>query len=126
MRSGVAAPERLQDVRAIIDDMRLHKDVHELGVMRRAARIAAAAHRRAMQRTRPGRAEYEIEAELLYEFRRNGAQISSVLADRRRRRERLHTALRGNDAMVRDGDLLLIDAGASWTATPPTSHAPFR
>ena len=75
VRSGVAAPERLQDVRAIIDDMRLHKDVHELGVMRRAARIAAAAHRRAMQRTRPGRAEYEIEAELLYEFRRNGAQF---------------------------------------------------
>ena len=111
VRSGVAAPERLQDVRAIIDDMRLHKDVHELGVMRRAARIAAAAHRRAMQRTRPGRAEYEIEAELLYEFRRNGAQFpaySPIVAGGANACILHYVA---NDAMVRDGDLLLIDAG---------------
>ena len=111
VRSGVAAPERLQDVRAIIDDMRLYKDVHELGVMRRAARIAAAAHRRAMQRTRPGRAEYEIEAELLYEFRRNGAQFpaySPIVAGGANACILHYVA---NDAMVRDGDLLLIDAG---------------
>lgn len=111
VRSGVSAPERLQDVRAIIDDMRLHKDVHELGVMRRAARIAAAAHRRAMQRTRPGRAEYEIEAELLYEFRRNGAQFpaySPIVAGGANACILHYVA---NDAMVRDGDLLLIDAG---------------
>ncbi len=111
VRSGAAAPERLQDVRAIIDDMRLHKDVHELGVMRRAARIAAAAHRRAMQRTRPGRAEYEIEAELLYEFRRNGAQFpaySPIVAGGANACILHYVA---NDAMVRDGDLLLIDAG---------------
>ena len=111
VRSGVAAPERLQDVRAIIDDMRLHKDVHELGVMRRAARIAAAAHRRAMGRTRPGRAEYEIEAELLYEFRRNGAQFpaySPIVAGGANACILHYVA---NDAMVRDGDLLLIDAG---------------
>jgi len=75
VRAGIAAPERVQDVRAVVDDMRLVKDAHELGVMRRAARIAAQAHRRAMQRTRPGRTEYEIEAELLYEFRRSGAQF---------------------------------------------------
>ena len=110
-RSGVAAPERLHDVRAIIDDMRLHKDVHELGVMRRAARIAAAAHRRAMQRTRPGRSEYEIEAELLYEFRRNGAQFpaySPIVAGGANACVLHYVA---NDAMLRDGDLLLIDAG---------------
>jgi Xaa-Pro aminopeptidase len=56
-RAGVAAPERVQDVRAHVDDMRLIKDRQELGLMRRAARIAAAAHRRAMQATRPGRNE---------------------------------------------------------------------
>ncbi|HWV89881.1 MAG TPA: aminopeptidase P N-terminal domain-containing protein, partial [Burkholderiales bacterium] len=61
VRAGIAAPERVHDVRALVDDMRLVKDAHELGVMRRAARIAAGAHRRAMQRTRPGRTEYEIE-----------------------------------------------------------------
>jgi len=110
-RAGVAAPERVQDVRAIVDDMRLVKDSHEAGVMRRAARIAAAAHRRAMQRSRPGRNEYEIEAELLYEFRRNGAQFpaySPIVAGGANACV-LHYVF--NDAPLRDGDLLLIDAG---------------
>jgi len=111
VRAGIAAPERVQDVRAVIDDMRLLKDEHELGVMRRAARIAAAAHRRAMQRTRPGRFEYEVEAELLYEFRRNGAQFpaySPIVASAANACV-LHYVF--NDALLRDGDLLLIDAG---------------
>ena len=111
VRAGVAAPERVQDVRALIDDMRLIKDTHEMGVMRRAARIAAQAHRRAMQRTRPGRTEYEIEAELLYEFRRNGAQFpaySPIVAGGANACV-LHYVF--NDAPLHDGDLLLIDAG---------------
>jgi len=111
VRAGIAAPERVQDVRAVVDDMRLVKDAHELGVMRRAARIAAQAHRRAMQRTRPGRTEYEIEAELLYEFRRSGAQFpaySPIVAGGANACV-LHYVF--NDAPLRDGDLLLIDAG---------------
>src|SRR6185295_6417740 len=74
-RSGTSAPERVQDVRALIDEMRLVKDAHELGVMRRAASISAGAHRRAMRAARPGGFEYELEAELLHEFRRHGAQF---------------------------------------------------
>jgi Xaa-Pro aminopeptidase len=111
VRAGIAAPDRVHDVRALLDDMRLVKDAHELGVMRRAARIAAAAHRRAMQRARPGRAEYEIEAELLHEFRRNGAQFpaySPIVAGGANACV-LHYVF--NDAPLRDGDLLLIDAG---------------
>jgi Xaa-Pro aminopeptidase len=111
VRAGIAAPERVQDVRALIDDMRLVKDAHELGIMRRAARIAAQAHRRAMQRARPGRTEYEIEAELLYEFRRNGAQFpaySPIVAGGANACVLHYVA---NDAPLRDGDLLLIDAG---------------
>jgi Xaa-Pro aminopeptidase len=110
-RAGIAAPERVQDVRALIDNMRLVKDAQELGVMRRAARIAAAAHRRAMQATRPGRSEYEVEAELLYEFRRNGAQFpaySPIVAGGANSCV-LHYVF--NDAPLRDGELLLIDAG---------------
>jgi Xaa-Pro aminopeptidase len=110
-RTGVAAPERLHDVRAALDDMRLTKDAHEVGVMRRAARIAAAAHRRAMQATRPGRTEYEIEAELLHEFRRNGAQApayTSIVAGGANACVLHYVA---NDARLEDGDLLLIDAG---------------
>jgi len=110
-RAGIAAPERVQDVRALIDEMRLVKDAHELALMRRAARIAAGAHRRAMLATRPGRAEYEIEAELLHEFRRNGAQFpaySPIVAGGANACV-LHYVF--NDAPLADGDLLLIDAG---------------
>src|SRR5258708_19162617 len=110
-RAGIAAPERLHDVRALLDDMRLVKDAHELGVMRRAARIAAAAHRRAMQSARPRRMEYEIEAQLLHEFRRNRAQFpadSPVVAAGANACV-LHYV--SNDARLAQGDLLLIDAG---------------
>ena len=111
VRAGVAAPDRVQDVRSLLDDMRLVKDAHEQGVMRRAARIACAAHRRAMQATRPGRAEYEIEAELLHEFRASGAQFpaySPIVAGGPNACVLHYVA---NDAPLRDGDLLLIDAG---------------
>src|SRR5204862_7732946 len=74
-RPGVAAPERIQDVRALIDEMRLIKGAEELAIMRSAATISAGAHRRAMLATRPGRLEHEVEAELLYEFRRRGARL---------------------------------------------------
>src|SRR6266850_2149869 len=110
-RAGVAAPDRVQDVRVLIDDMRLVKDAHELATMRRAARIAAAAHRRAMQATRPGKNEYEIEAELLYEFRRSGAQFPAywpIVAGGANACV-LHYVF--NNAPLAAGDLLLIDAG---------------
>ncbi len=73
-RSGVAAPAEIRDVHALLDEMRLIKGPEEIAVMRRAAAITAGAHRRAMRAARPGRAEFEIEAELLHEFRRHGAQ----------------------------------------------------
>ena len=110
-RAGVAAPDRVQDVRAHIDEMRLVKDAHEAALMRRAARIACGAHRRAMQASRPGRNEYEIEAELLHEFRRNGAQFPAyppIVAGGANACVLHYVA---NDAPLRDGDLLLIDAG---------------
>ena len=69
--------------------------------MRRAAGITRPARTaRAMRAARPGGTEYEIEAELLHEFRRHGAQVSRLLADRRRRRQRLRAALRENDAQA--------------------------
>jgi len=110
-RAGVAAPDRLQDVRALIDEQRLVKDAHELALMRRSARIAAGAHRRAMRSTRPGKKEYEIEAELLYEFRRGGAQFPAywpIVAGGANACV-LHYVF--NDSPLNDGDLLLIDAG---------------
>jgi Xaa-Pro aminopeptidase len=110
-RSGVAAPQQLHDVRAPLDDMRLVKDAQELAVMRKAAAISCGAHRRAMQATRPGRNEFEIEAELLYEFRRHGAQFPAywpIVAGGANACVLHYVA---NDAPLADGGLLLIDAG---------------
>ena len=72
-RSGVRAPREIHDLRGLLDSMRLIKDAHEIALMRRAAEIASAGHARAMHACRPGMAEYELEAELSYEFRRRGA-----------------------------------------------------
>ena len=110
-RAGVAAPDRMHDIRALLDDMRLVKDAGEIDAMRRAAAISGAAHRRAMRATRPGRFEYEIEAELMHEFRRAGAQFPAywpIVAGGANACV-LHYVF--NDAMLADGDLLLIDAG---------------
>lgn len=110
-RSGVSAPAEIRDVRVALDEMRLFKDSTEIATMRRAAEITAAAHRRAMQATRPGRFEYEIEAELLHEFRRNGSQYpayTSIVAGGANACV-LHYI--SNDQPLRAGELLLIDAG---------------
>ena len=110
-RAGVGAPERVQDVRALVDEMRLVKDAHELGVMRRAAAISAVAHRRAMQAARPGRFEYELEAELLHEFRRSGAQFPAYWPIVASGANACVLHYVSNDAALCDGDLVLIDAG---------------
>jgi Xaa-Pro aminopeptidase len=110
-RAGVGAPYRALDVTRILDEMRLVKDAQEIAIMRRAAKISAAAHVRAMRATRPGKREYEIEAELLHEFRRHGSPFpayGSIVAGGANACV-LH--YRENDAVLKDGDLLLIDAG---------------
>src|SRR5258705_3528944 len=127
-RAGTAAPDRVQDVRTLVDEMRLVKDAQELATMRRAARITAGAHRRAMQQARPGRNEYEIEAELLHEFRRNGAQFPAYWPIVAGGANACVLHYVSNDAPLREGELLLIDAGceldgyaADLTRTFPVS-----
>jgi Xaa-Pro aminopeptidase len=110
-RSGVAAPSEIRDLRAILDEMRLIKDESEIDTMRRSASIAAAAHRRAMQSTRPGVREYEIEAELLHEFRRRGAQAPAYTPIVAGGANACVLHYVQNNAELKDGDLLLIDAG---------------
>ena len=110
-RSGKRAPARLQDVRLPLDEMRLVKDAHEIELMSRAAGIAADAHIRAMRLARPGRREYEIEAEFLHEFRRRGSQFpayTTIVASGPGACVLHYVA---NDRQMQDGELLLIDAG---------------
>ena len=110
-RTGVAAPSEIHDCRAILDEMRLIKGTDELQIMQRAADISTQAHQRAMQTTRPGMREYEIEAELLHTFYRHGAQApayTSIVAGGANACV-LHYV--ENNAELKSGDLILIDAG---------------
>ncbi|HVE51456.1 MAG TPA: aminopeptidase P N-terminal domain-containing protein [Casimicrobiaceae bacterium] len=114
VRTGVAAPETIVDIRALLDSQRLIKDQHEIALMRKAAGISSAAHRRAMREARPGWHEYEVEAELLHEFLRGGARevaYPSIVASGPNACV-LH--YRDNDRRMKDGDLLLIDAGCEY------------
>ncbi len=117
-RSGVRCPGMQRDLSPLLDDLRLVKDEAEKATMRRAAQISAGAHLRAMRhsaaRFRAGAAfvpEYELEAELLHEFRRHGAQspaYGSIVAAGANACV-LHYA--AGDAPLRPGELCLIDAG---------------
>ncbi len=110
-RTGVVAPGEIHDSRALLDEMRLIKGTDELQIMQRAADISTQAHQRAMQTTRPGMREYEIEAELLYTFYRHGAQApayTSIVAGGANACV-LHYV--ENNTELKSGDLLLIDAG---------------
>jgi Xaa-Pro aminopeptidase len=110
-RTGISTPAKIGDLRSILDEMRLFKDDAELRSMRAAAGISAAAHRRAMQSARPGMREFEIEAELLYEFRKSGAQFPAYTPIVASGANACVLHYVSNDAVMADGALLLIDAG---------------
>lgn len=113
-RNGLAAPTTLHDLRGPIETMRLIKDASEIAALRRACEITAAAHLRAMRATRPGMHEYEIEAELLHEFRRQGGSgpaYTSIVAGGANACVLHYVA---NEAALRDGELLMIDAGCEY------------
>ena len=110
-RTGVSVPDSIVDVRKLLDEMRLYKSEAEVALMRRSANIAAAAHQRAMQFTRPGMMEYEIEAEFLHEFYRHGSQAPAYTSIVAGGANACTLHYNANNAKLRDGDLLLIDAG---------------
>jgi Xaa-Pro aminopeptidase len=110
-RAGVVAPASAYDVQVLLDEMRLKKDADEIAIMQRSADIAAAAHRRAMQTARPGLREYHLEAEILHAFRSNGAQSPAYGTIVATGANACVLHYRASDAVLKDGDLVLIDAG---------------
>lgn len=109
-RSGKSLPA-IQDPNEILGEMRLFKTPDEIQIMRKACQITAQGHRTAMQELKPGMNEFEIEALLDYQFRKNGCQrvgYGSIVAGGKNA-ACLH--YRFNNEKLRDGDLLLIDAG---------------
>ena len=117
VRYGTLCPEQQRDLCGLLDEMRLVKDAHEQAVMRRAAEISAGAHIRAMQLSarmlRAGEAvrEYHLDAELLHEFRRHGSQYPAYGSIVAAGANACVLHYRADAAPVRDGELVLIDAG---------------
>ncbi|MFZ2288862.1 MAG: Xaa-Pro aminopeptidase [Halopseudomonas yangmingensis] len=110
-RLGAQPPNEFEALDHLLHDLRLYKSAAELKVMREAAKISARAHVRAMQICRPGLHEYQLEAELIHEFMRSGSRApaySSIVAAGRNACILHYTE---NTSQIRDGDLVLIDAG---------------
>jgi Xaa-Pro aminopeptidase len=110
-RTGVSAPESIVDVRHLIDVQRLIKTPYEIDLMRKSAQIAAGAHNRAMRFAKPNLNEYEVEAEFLHEFYRNGAQAPAYTSIVAGGANACTLHYNANNCVLNDGDLLLIDAG---------------
>jgi len=110
-RAGVHTPGEFVALDHLLHDMRLYKSRAEITAMRKAARISAQAHCRAMQTCRPGKMEYEIEAEFQHHFKQHGCeQAYTPIVGGGNNGCILHYT--ENDTELKDGDLLLIDAGA--------------
>ena len=112
-RNGRHPPQEFVALDHVLHDMRLFKSRAEVELLRESARIACAAHVRAMRFCRPGRQEYEIMAELVHEFRRNNADTSyQPIVGGGANSCVLH--YRDNNKPLQDGDLLLVDAGCEY------------
>lgn len=114
VRTGVRAPAAIVSLEHLVHEMRLFKDVDERALMRKAAQISAAAHRRAMAICRPGMPEHRLEAELIHEFVAQGARhpaYASIVGGGANACILHYTE---NSDPLRDGDLVLIDAGAEY------------
>ncbi|MFS0825334.1 Xaa-Pro aminopeptidase [Pseudomonas phoenicis] len=110
-RLGAQPPNEFVALDHLLHDMRLYKSAAEVKVMRLAAEISAGAHVRAMQACRAGLREYSLEAELDYAFRRGGAKMPAYGSIVAAGRNGCILHYQENDALLKDGDLVLIDAG---------------
>jgi len=113
-RQNLTAPASMTDWRPIVHEMRLFKSPEEIDVLRRAGEISALAHTRAMQVCRPGMFEYQLEGEILHEFNRHGARFASynTIVGGGENGCILHST--ENESELRDGELVLIDAGCEY------------
>jgi Xaa-Pro aminopeptidase len=110
-RQNLSAPATLTDWRPWVHEMRLFKGPEEIDILRRAGKISALAHTRAMQACRPGLFEYQLEGEIHYVFNQHGARFPSynTIVGSGENGCILHYT--ENESELRDGDLVLIDAG---------------
>ena len=114
IRKGIIAPQALCDLRPMIGELRLFKSEAEIALMKKAAQITVSAHQRAMRTALNVQFEYQLEAELRYEFTRQGCRneaYDSIVAGGENACTLHYTA---NDQRLIDGQLVLIDAGGEY------------
>ena len=114
VRSGATPPGEFLDLDHFLHDMRLFKSAGELRLMRRAAEISAGAHVRAMRACQPGVWEYELEAEIMHEFMRHGARFAAYNSIVGGGKNGCILHYIENRDKLKDGDLVLIDAGCEY------------
>lgn len=114
IRTGIQSPIAFVDITPSIHEMRILKTAAEISVMQKAVDITADGHIRAMKTCKPGMNEYELEAEIMYEFQRNGARFAAYnsIVGAGRNACILHYV--SNNNVINNGDLVLIDAGAEY------------
>ena len=113
-RQNLTAPATVTDWRPIVHEMRLFKSAEEIEVMRRAGEISALAHTRAIQTCKPGMFEYQLEGEIHHEFNRHGARFPSYTTIVGAGENGCILHYTENESVMRDGDLVLIDAGCEY------------
>lgn len=113
-RQGIKPPLNQRCWRPLLDEMRLFKSENEIRLMQQAGQISALGHIRAMQQCRPNRFEYELASEIIHEFNRFGARYEaygSIVAGGENACILHYTE---NDMPLKDGELVLIDAGCEF------------
>jgi Xaa-Pro aminopeptidase len=113
-RTGVVAPDEFISLNHFLHDMRLYKSRHEIKLMRQAAKISAGAHKRVMKYCKPGMNEYQLEAELVHEFMKNGSHAAAYPSIVGSGENGCILHYTENRDEIEEGDLLLIDAGAEY------------
>lgn len=115
---GLLADLSLPQVRLcwkkIVDEMRVIKSPAEIRLLQQAGQISALGHLRVMKDIRENRFEYEIESDILHEFTRHGARFSAYPSIVAGGANACILHYSQNDALLKNGELLLIDAGAEF------------
>lgn len=111
VRSGATPPGEFLDLSHFLNDMRLFKSAAELRVMKEAGEISARAHVRAMKASKAGVMEYQLEAEILHEFQMSGARFPAYNSIVGGGKNGCILHYIENSAPLKNGDLVLIDAG---------------
>lgn len=114
VRAGKQSPVAFVDIGSLLHEMRLFKSPAEAAIMRKAAEISAEAHTRAIKACKPGKFEYELEAELLHEFNRNGARTPAYNSIVGAGKNTCILHYIANNNKIHDGDMVLIDAGCEY------------